>query len=80
LNMTSKSEGKQLIITRELKAPLELVFIVWSEVQHLKAWWGSKGIDICVAELDFRPGGSFHYNMVSLGDLIPLEAYLTEIL
>lgn len=63
--MTVKSEGKELVITRVLNAPRELVFKAWSEVEHLKRWWGPKGFEISVAQLDFRPSGFFHYNMQS---------------
>ncbi|MBP1994855.1 SRPBCC domain-containing protein [Paenibacillus eucommiae] len=63
--MTVKPEGKELVITRVLNAPRELVFNVWSEAEHLKRWWGPKGFEINVAQLDFRPGGFFHYNMQS---------------
>ncbi|MCR8631998.1 SRPBCC family protein [Paenibacillus radicis (ex Xue et al. 2023)] len=63
--MTVKSEGKELVITRVLNAPRKLVFKAWSEVEHLKRWWGPKGFEISVAQLDFRPGGFFHYNMQS---------------
>lgn len=41
------------------------MFKVWSEVEHLKNWWGPKGFKLGVAEFDFRPGGYFHYNMQS---------------
>ncbi|WP_372632179.1 SRPBCC domain-containing protein [Cohnella sp.] len=61
--MTVRSEGKELVITRVFQAPLELVFQAWSEAEHLKRWWGPKGFEIHVAELDFRPGGFFHYRM-----------------
>ncbi|RKN86091.1 SRPBCC family protein [Paenibacillus ginsengarvi] len=63
--MKAGSEGKELVLTRQVKAPLELVFRAWSEVEHLKQWWGPKGFEISVARLDFRPGGVFHYNMVA---------------
>lgn len=63
--MTVESEGKEFIITRILHAPRELVFKAWSEVEHLKQWWGPKGFKIHVAHWDFRPGGCFHYNMQS---------------
>ncbi|MFC5529539.1 SRPBCC domain-containing protein [Cohnella yongneupensis] len=66
MEMTVKSEGKELVITRVLNAPRELVFKAWSEAEHLKRWWGPKGFEINVAQLDFRPGGFFHYNMQSL--------------
>ncbi|TLS50114.1 SRPBCC domain-containing protein [Paenibacillus antri] len=63
--MTVEPEGKELVITRVLPAPRELVFKAWSEVEHLKQWWGPKGFKIHVAQWDFRPGGIFHYNMQS---------------
>ncbi|WP_276352082.1 SRPBCC family protein [Cohnella caldifontis] len=63
--MPEGSEGKTLILTRTLHAPRELVFKAWSEVEHLKRWWGPKGFEIDVAHLDFRPGGYFHYRMQS---------------
>ncbi|WP_338552151.1 SRPBCC domain-containing protein [Paenibacillus sp. KS-LC4] len=56
---------EQLEITRELHAPRELVFKVWSEVEHLKKWWGPTGLEISYAKLDFRPGGMFHYKMTA---------------
>lgn len=61
--MTKSAEGKELVITRVLQAPRELVFKVWSEAEHLKHWWGPKGFDIHVHGMDFRPGGYFHYSM-----------------
>ncbi|PWW02448.1 uncharacterized protein YndB with AHSA1/START domain [Paenibacillus cellulosilyticus] len=61
--MTINAEGKDLVITRVLQAPRELVFKVWSEAEHLKHWWGPKGFEIHVKGMDFRPGGYFHYSM-----------------
>lgn len=55
----------ELIITRLLDAPRELVFKVFSEAEHLAHWWGPKGMKIDVTKLDFRPGGTFHYTMTA---------------
>lgn len=56
---------KDLVITRELNAPRELVFKVWTSAEHLAKWWGPKGFAMGVSKLDFRPGGMFHYSMKS---------------
>ncbi len=64
-NMSTTMEDNELVITRVYDAPRDLVFKVWSEVEHLKNWWGPKGLEIRDAELDFRPGGFFHYSMQS---------------
>lgn len=59
------------VLTRIFNAPRELVFAAWSEVEHLKHWWGPKGFTLKVAELDFREGGTFHYclNMPNGGEM-----------
>jgi uncharacterized protein YndB with AHSA1/START domain len=51
------------VITRVFDAPLSLTWKAWTEADQLKAWWGPKGCTIEVANLEFRPGGFFHYNM-----------------
>ncbi|MBD0383683.1 SRPBCC domain-containing protein [Paenibacillus sp. WST5] len=61
--MTTTMEDNQLVITRTLNAPLELVYKVWTEAEHLQRWWGPKGFKINVFKFDLRPGGIFHYNM-----------------
>lgn len=62
---TFKVDEQGLVLTRVLDAPRELVFKVWSEAEHLKNWWGPKGFTMEVMNLDFSPGGKFHYKMQS---------------
>lgn len=50
-------------ITRSFDAPLALVWKVYSQAEHLAKWWGPKGFAWVSGELDFRPGGRFHYCM-----------------
>ena len=64
-DQSTKLEDNELVITRIFDAPRDLVFKVWSEAEHLKNWWGPIGFKLSINELDFRPGGSFHYNMQS---------------
>jgi len=58
-----KPKGRELIITRELNAPKELVYQVWTQKEHLAKWWGPKGFEIKVSKFDFQPGGTFLYSM-----------------
>ena len=51
------------VISREFAAPRELVWKAWTQVEHLKEWFGPKGFAIPVAKLDFRVGGYFHFCM-----------------
>jgi uncharacterized protein YndB with AHSA1/START domain len=59
------SYGKEFVITRELNAPLDLVWKVYTSENHLAKWWGPKGFKMLKAKLDLRPGGTFHYGMQS---------------
>jgi uncharacterized protein YndB with AHSA1/START domain len=47
-----------LVLERTLDAPLELVWQMWTEPDHFKAWYGPDGASIPVAELDVRVGGT----------------------
>ncbi len=59
----SVSSEETFTVTREVNAPRELVFKVWTEVEHLKHWWGPKGLTLSDCKVDLRPGGIFHYCM-----------------
>jgi uncharacterized protein YndB with AHSA1/START domain len=48
--------GREFIITREYKAPRELVFKTWTDPKHLAQWWGPRGFTNPVCEWDARPG------------------------
>lgn len=54
---------KQFVISRLLKAPRELVFACFTDPAHMKEWWGPKGVKVVAANMDLRPGGSYHYGM-----------------
>jgi uncharacterized protein YndB with AHSA1/START domain len=55
--------GKAFTLTRTFDAPLDLVWKAHTEVEHLRHWWGPKGLAFETAKLDLRPGGTFHYSM-----------------
>ena len=59
--------GKELVITRILNAPRDLVFKMWTEARHLEKWWGPKGFNIIVKKFDLQPGGTFLYCMAGDG-------------
>ena len=56
---------KPFVLTRSFNAPRELVFRAFTEAERLAKWWGPKGFDLQVKQLDVRPGGTFHYRMVA---------------
>jgi len=57
------SKERELVITRTFDAPRRLVFAAWSKPENLAHWWGPKGFTLPKCEVDFRPGGLFHFVM-----------------
>src|ERR1022692_443042 len=55
--------NRELVITRIINAPRELVFKAFTESERLAQWWGPKGSEINVNKLELHPGGTFLYNM-----------------
>ena len=54
---------RSIIITRRLRAPRDLVFRLFTEAEHLDAWWGPNGFRNETHALDFAVGGLWHYTM-----------------
>jgi uncharacterized protein YndB with AHSA1/START domain len=65
-NNQAKSQAateKEFVISRLLKAPRELVFACFTDPEHMKHWWGPKGVTVIASKMDLRPGGFYHYGM-----------------
>ena len=54
---------REVIFTRVLDAPRELVWKVWSDLRHLHQWWGPTGFTTTTLEFDFVPGGVWRFVM-----------------
>ena len=55
---------RDTVITREFPAPRQLVWDVWTTPEHIEKWFGPKGFNTRVEELDFQVGGRSNYIMV----------------
>ena len=47
-----------VVIERSFDAPTALIWQMWTEPEHFKAWYGPDGCAIPVARMDVRVGGS----------------------
>ena len=52
------SSRDAVVIEHHFDAPVELVWRMWTDPEHFKAWYGPVGASIPVAELDVRVGGT----------------------
>ena len=69
---TAKVAPKEVIITRILNAPRELVFEAYTNPEHVAKWFGPR-IFTATAEADLRKGGEYRYAMIGT-DQAPPEA------
>jgi len=47
-----------VVIERSFDAPPALIWQMWTEPEHFKAWYGPDGVTVPVAKMDVRAGGS----------------------
>jgi uncharacterized protein YndB with AHSA1/START domain len=47
----------EIVMRRTFDAPRALVFDAFTKEEHLRHWWGMKGSELTVCEMDARPGG-----------------------
>jgi len=52
---------REIVLRREFDAPRDLVFEAFSKPAHMAQWWGQQGSTLPVCEMDFRPGGAWHF-------------------
>ena len=54
---------REIVISRDISAPRELVFEAFTEVRHLSRWWGPKGFTTTTRAFEFHVGGSWDFVM-----------------
>jgi uncharacterized protein YndB with AHSA1/START domain len=57
-----------LALDHRFPAPPGFVFALWSDPALISAWWGPEGHHLQTCEVDFRPGGTWRFNMARDGD------------
>lgn len=61
--MPTKTESAQLTLHREYNAPLETVWVAWTDAEQIGQWWGPRGFTITTHSRDLRSGGTWKYTM-----------------
>src|SRR3954463_2795464 len=59
----SAAADREIVISRVIDAPRELVFEAFTEVQHLSRWWGPDGFTTTTQSFEFRVGGVWDFVM-----------------
>jgi uncharacterized protein YndB with AHSA1/START domain len=53
----------ELMVSRLIDAPRELVFRAWTQQEHAARWWGPQGFTTVSCQLDATPGGAYRVAM-----------------
>ena len=54
---------REIVISRVIDAPRELVFEAFTEVRHLSRWWGPEGFTTTTQSFEFRVRGEWVFVM-----------------
>ncbi len=70
MTMTSSGGGpdhatadREIVVSRLIGAPRELVFEAFTQVRHLARWWGPEGFTTTTRSFEFRAGSSWDFVM-----------------
>jgi uncharacterized protein YndB with AHSA1/START domain len=55
----------EILVTRQFDAPIELVFDVLTQPEHVRKWFSPDGEDLTVCTIDLRVGGEYHFVFVT---------------
>ena len=53
----SDTTEREIVISRILNAPRDLVWEAWTNPEHVAQWWGPAGFTTTIAKMDVTPGG-----------------------
>lgn len=55
----NSTADRELRLERLLNAPVDLVWEVWTNPDHIKNWWGPNGFTNTITKMDIRTGGDW---------------------
>ena len=64
--MSRASGHKDLVLTRLINAPRELVFAAFTDPKHVRQWWGPRDFPVTHVEVDARVGGRWRNCLTSV--------------
>ena len=59
----SATTDREIVLSRIIDAPPELVYEAFTEVRHLSQWWGPEGFTTTTRSFEFRTGGEWDFAM-----------------
>ena len=54
---------RAIVVSRRIEAPVEVVYAVWIDAEHLSKWFGPDGFTTTTHGFEFHPGGIWEFTM-----------------
>jgi len=58
-NLKANTADREIRLSRQVNAPIELVWEVWTDPEHIKEWWGPNGFTNTISKMDVRENGEW---------------------
>jgi uncharacterized protein YndB with AHSA1/START domain len=58
-NEKSNTADREIRVSRLLNAPIDLVWEVWTNPEHIKNWWGPNGFTNTITKMEMKPEGAW---------------------
>jgi len=79
-NVKDDLADRELIFSRVLDAPIDLVWEVWTDPEHIQLWWGPDGFTNTIQKMEIKKGGEWSLIMKSPdGDIYAHRCMFREI-
>ena len=62
-NAAQKSSDREIVISRVLDAPRELVWNAFTDPEQVAKWWGPDGFTTTIERMEVQPGGTWKHIM-----------------
>ena len=62
---TAWALDREIVLSRVIAVPRNLVFKAWTDPQHLPHWFGPAGFKVETQEIDIRAGGRWRFVLVA---------------
>jgi uncharacterized protein YndB with AHSA1/START domain len=59
----ARPSAREVVFSRLIAAPVDLVWEIWSDLRHLHEWFGPAGFTTTTEEFAFAPGGVWRFTM-----------------
>lgn len=73
------ANDREIVITRDFKAPRQLVWDAFTKPEHREKWFGPKGYSMRVVSSDFKVGGRWEEVMIGPEGEFPYSGVYREI-